>query len=207
MAASIALHAVVVPSLNAVESEHPSCAAALNAIKIALEKAEEKNPGVVHELVDAILESEQSKGGEDSIDKLLRVANTEIADYVFKESTPELKNLAARSKTLKGVLAKVPEAIADRPKFLTLIREIATAIKATLEGVSAVFQNNSKLLGGKASTLEVDKKVFVRVSKSFSETLKRFFKDGKRDNVLRAAHRLINQTNRLLRTIKIATES
>lgn len=74
-----------------------------------------------------------------------------LPDYIFKESTPELKNLATRSKSLKSVLAKVPEAIADRPKFLTLIREIATAIKATLEGVSAVFQNNAKLLGGKAS--------------------------------------------------------
>ena len=33
---------------------------------------------MVHELIDAILESEQSKGGEDSVEKLLRVANREI---------------------------------------------------------------------------------------------------------------------------------
>ena len=51
-------------------------------------------------------------------------------------------------------------------------------------------------------TLEQQKKAFVRVSKSFSETLKRYFKDGKKDAVLRAAHRLVNQTNLLCRTVK-----
>jgi hypothetical protein len=33
-------------------------------------------------LIDAILESEQSKGGEDSVEKLLRVANRDIAGMV-----------------------------------------------------------------------------------------------------------------------------
>jgi len=55
-----------------------------------------------------------------------------------------------------------------------------------------------------SQALEGHKKVFVRVSKSFSETLKRFFKDGKKDFVLRSAHRLVNQTNLLLRNIKLA---
>ena len=42
-----------------VETEDPGAVAALNSIKVALEKAEEGNPGIVHELIDCILESEQ----------------------------------------------------------------------------------------------------------------------------------------------------
>ena len=100
--------------------------------------------------------------------------------------------------------ATVPEQIPDRTKFLAIIRTIAGNIKDLLESASAVFSNNGSVLGTYVSTLEGQKKVFVRVSKSFSETLKRFFKDGKKETVLRSAHRLINQTNLLQRTIKIA---
>jgi programmed cell death protein 10 len=98
----------------------------------------------------------------------------------------------------------VPEQIEDRTKFLGIIRTIAGNIKDVLETVSEVFTKNTALLGSKDKVLEGHKKVFVRVSKSFSETLKRFFKDGKKDAVLRSAHRLINQTNLLQRTIKTA---
>lgn len=58
----------------------------LNLTRPCLHQAEEKNPGVVHELIDAILESEQSKGGEDSVEKLLRVANRDIAGMVTAPS-------------------------------------------------------------------------------------------------------------------------
>ena len=51
------------------------------------------------------------------------------ADYVFPEKTPELRALSERAKKLKGILARVPAEIVDRPKFLALIREVAVAIK------------------------------------------------------------------------------
>eukprot|EP00040_Diaphanoeca_grandis_P018735 m.98554 g.98554 ORF g.98554 m.98554 type:complete len:208 (-) comp27079_c1_seq1:114-737(-) len=207
MAASIALHAVVIPSLDAVESQDPSCAAAVNSIKNALEKAEERNPGIVHELIDAILESEQSKGGEESIEKLLRVANKDIKAYTFSESTPELKELGTQARLLKSILSRIPDEINDRTKFLSLLREIASCIKSTLESISAVFKLNGSLIQAEHSALELKKKVFVRVSKSFSETLKRYFKDGRKDAVLRSAHRLINQTNSILLTLKKVLEN
>lgn len=206
MAASIALHAVVAPSLQAVETADPSMSAAINSIRVALEKAEAANPGVVHELIDAILESEQAKGGEESIEKLLRQAGKEIEAYKFPENSATLKTLGSESRGLKVILAKIPEEINDRTKFLALIREVAAKIKVTLEAVSAVYKSDAKAIATEMSTLESKKKIFVRVSKSFSETLKRYFKDGKKDAVLRSAHRLTNQTNSLLLTLKKALD-
>eukprot|EP00051_Salpingoeca_urceolata_P027296 m.480861 g.480861 ORF g.480861 m.480861 type:complete len:208 (-) comp21974_c0_seq1:176-799(-) len=204
MAASIALHAVVFPSFDAVESADPSTLAALQSIRSALEKAEAANPGLTHELVDAILESEQSKGGTDSTEKLLRIAAQDIEDYRIPDKTPELKALSEKSKTLKSILSTIPEQISDRTKFLGIIRDIAAAIKDLLDSVNTVADKNSDLIASQKQPLEAQKKVFVRGSKSFSDTLKRYFKDGRADDVFRSAHRLINQTNMLLRTIRTA---
>ena len=88
-----------------VETEDPAAAAALNIIRVALEKAEEANPGVVHELVDAILESEQAKGGEESISKLLRIAGRDLPEYDFDTLKPLKKGEVA-----KLVLAFEPSA-------------------------------------------------------------------------------------------------
>jgi len=198
------LHAVVVPSLKAVETQDSSAVAALNAIRVALEKAEEANPGLVHDLIDHILESEQSKGGEDSIEKLLRVADKDLDEYKIPETTPELKNLRVKASGLKKILSVIPEHIVNRQQFLSTIKGIAGTIKEMLEAVSTVFSKNSAMLGSQMQPLEQHKKVFVRQAKSFSETLKRFFKDGKKDAVLRSAHRLVNQTNLILKTIKTA---
>jgi hypothetical protein len=90
-----------------VETEDPGAAAALNIIRVALEKAEEANPGVVHELVDAILESEQAKGGEESISKLLRIAGRDLPEYNFDAKTKELEAFKAKSGSLKSILVSL----------------------------------------------------------------------------------------------------
>ena len=123
-------------------------------------------------------------------------------DYKVPTKTAELKALAGKAQSLRGVLSQIPEQIEDRTKFLANIRSIASTIKELLEATAAVSANNGKQLGSNGPALEQQKKAFVRVSKSFSETLKRYFKDGKKDAVLRAAHRLVNQTNLLCRTVK-----
>eukprot|EP00052_Salpingoeca_macrocollata_P016059 m.128724 g.128724 ORF g.128724 m.128724 type:complete len:270 (+) comp19906_c0_seq2:472-1281(+) len=205
-AASIALHAVVFPSLTAVESADPSAAALLQSIRTALEKAEAAVPGITHEFVDHVLESEQAKGGVDSIEKLLRVSAQDLDLYRISTKTPELTALDATSKKLKAILASIPDQIADRTKFLGIIRDIAAAIKDVLDSVNSVAANNEALLMSHKQALDQQKKVFIRGSKSFSDTLKRYFKDGKADHVYRSAHRLVNQINMLLRTIKVAME-
>lgn len=74
-------------------------------------QAEEANPGLVHELIDAILESEQSKGGEESIEKLVRAAKNELPAYSFPGKTDGLRGVKARAQSLKTILSTIPDEI------------------------------------------------------------------------------------------------
>jgi len=51
------------------------------------------------------------------------------------------------------------------------------------------------------------KKEFIKYSKNFSNTLKAYFRDSKRDEVYTAANHLLIQTDYLLRTIKLYCET
>jgi len=51
------------------------------------------------------------------------------------------------------------------------------------------------------------KKEFIKYSKNFSNTLKAYFRDSKRDDVYIAANHLLVQTDYLLRTIKLYCET
>jgi programmed cell death protein 10 len=99
-------------------------------------QAEAGNPGLAHEFVDHLLDAAQSKGGADITEKLLRAANTDIQgtpraalllhtkavrlnagcgpgptprlDYRLEGKTPELTELATKTKALKVSLTRVP---------------------------------------------------------------------------------------------------
>ena len=77
------------------------------------------------------------------------------------------------------ILSTIPDSIGDRPKFLGMIRDIASAIKDLLDAFNEATAKNGALLDKRKSELENHKREFVRASKNFSDTLKKFFKDGK----------------------------
>lgn len=101
------------------------------------------------------------------------------ADYEIPPKTQELKNLIASAQALKGILSGIPDQIEDRTQFLSIIRNIASAIKNVLDSINAVSTENAALVKSQKNNLETNKKKFVRGSKTFSDTLKAFFKDGK----------------------------
>jgi len=101
------------------------------------------------------------------------------ADYEIPPKTQELKNLIASAQALKGILSGIPDQIEDRTQFLSIIRNIASAIKNVLDSINAVSTENAALVKSQKKNLETNKKKFVRGSKTFSDTLKAFFKDGK----------------------------
>lgn len=89
------------------------------------------------------------------------------------------------------MLSNIPDQISDRTKFLGIIRDIAASIKEMLDAANLCCTNNEALLASQKAvsfcwwfyltekTIELQKKNFVRGSKSFSDTLKGYFKDGR----------------------------
>jgi programmed cell death protein 10 len=116
----------------------------------------------------------------------------------------EFQELNLRSKNLKRILSRIPDDINEKREFLETIKEIASAIKKTLDSVSNTYQYFKTIDGRQA--LENEKKEFIKYSKHFSNTLKAYFRDNKRDDVYIAANYLIIQTDYLLRTIKYYCE-
>ena len=186
------------------QEKNPSFEAAVESIKQALEKAESSNPGMSHDFVDLILEKTQSKGGMDLTEKLLREAHRDVDLYSIDGRTTELTDLSNKSKALKQILSTIPDEVQNRTRFLGIIRRIAESIKEMLDAVNSVATNNADLIASKAEELQQQRKLFVRGSKRFSDTLKQYFTDNKVHNLFRSAHRLINETNSLMRTVKEA---
>ncbi|UJR23723.1 hypothetical protein I4U23_026703 [Adineta vaga] len=114
---------------------------------------------------------------------------------------PEFHELNLRTKNLKRILSRIPDDINEKREFLETIKEIASAIKKTLDSVSNTYQYLKTSDGRQA--LENEKKEFIKSSKNFSNTLKAYFRDNQRDDVYIAANHLLVQTDYLLRTIKI----
>ncbi len=120
-------------------------------------------------------------------------------------SEKEFQELNHRSNSLKRILSRIPDDINEKREFLETIKEIASAIKKTLDSVSNTYQYFKTLDGRQA--LENEKKEFIKYSKHFSNTLKAYFRDSNRDDVYIAANYLLIQTDYLLRTIKLYCET
>ncbi|KAJ1059252.1 hypothetical protein K5549_008053 [Capra hircus] len=115
------------------------------------------------------------------------------------EKKPEFQDLNERAQALKQILSKILDEINDRVRFLHTIKDIPSAIKEFLDTVNNVFK---KYQFQNRRALEHQKKEFVKYSKSFSDTLKTYFKNSKAINIFLSANRLIHQTNLILQTFR-----
>uniref|UniRef100_A0A8C6VUQ7 Programmed cell death 10b n=1 Tax=Nothobranchius furzeri TaxID=105023 RepID=A0A8C6VUQ7_NOTFU len=158
---------------------------------------DEENPGLTQDIIMKILEKKNVQ--INFTESLLRMAADDVEEFMIDRPEQEFQDVNEKARALKHILSKIPDEINDRVRFLQTIKDIASAIKDLLDSVNAAIKRHQYQT---RRPLEHQKKEFVKYSKSFSDTLKTYFKDGKAINVFISANRLIHQTNLILQTFK-----
>ncbi|XP_046853136.1 programmed cell death protein 10-like [Xenia sp. Carnegie-2017] len=201
---NLALNALLIPAIKETAKCHHVDQTILDRIQGAFQKAELQAPGVCQDFVSAILKQESIPHNMNEI--LLLLSEKEIDALFIDRPEPGFQTLNKKAQKLKKTLCQIPKEIHDRSKFLQAIKEIASSIKELLDSVNDVLKSyitTGRMMEHKRN-LEFHKKEFVKYSRSFSDTLKRYFKDSKEDSVYYSANKLISQTNSIIQEFQRA---
>ena len=151
-------------------------------------KAEKENPGLTQDIIMKILEEKCVE--VNFTESLLQMAADDVEEYMIEQPEPEFQDLNKKAQALKQILSEIPDEINGRVRFLQTIKDTASAVKELLDTVNNVFK---KYQYQDSRARKHQKKEFVKYSKSFTDTLKTYFKDGKAINVFISANQLIHQ--------------
>ncbi|XP_072034361.1 programmed cell death protein 10-like isoform X1 [Amphiura filiformis] len=195
---SLPLHIILFPILD--ELQHTDLSAA-QTLRAAFSKVEQKNPGFSQDFVNGILKNKSPS--VDLTESLLKLAAYDSEEYRITLARARVPQLNEQARRLKLILARLPDEANDRPQFLQTIKDIASAIKDLLEAVNVVFKNNEAFRRPEHKRpFHKRKSAFFTSSKLFSESLKKYFKDGNIRHVYSCALQLVRDTNAILVLLK-----
>ncbi|XP_067879618.1 programmed cell death protein 10-like [Heterodontus francisci] len=193
---SMALYTVMYPVFSELEQEVSSAAA--QTLKAVFTKAEMKNPGLCQDLLLKILEQETVDVDVSYTEALLRMSQLDAAGPLDENSKQEdLSELREKGRALRNVLSEIADSINNRKQFIKTVRESAVAIKNMLNTCSEVIK---RVPPPTRQELDERKKEFVIASRTFSDTLKKYFRDHRNSDVIVGALSLIHQINLLVQT-------
>lgn len=191
---SAALHHVLFPLIDEVfrgDTEN-TC----NHLKQAFVKAERLGSGFSYDFVHGVIPKHGSNVHQ--TEALLRLAARPCPEYRIGRQQPEFIRLEERAVILKRMLCKIPDDISlEKHVFLERIKETAAAIRDFLDTVSEVLRFYGRDREAR-KMLDYHKKDFIKYSRSFSDTLKLYFRDQRSHSVFASADRLVKQTNTIL---------
>eukprot|EP00127_Corallochytrium_limacisporum_P002318 Clim_evm106s109 gene=Clim_evmTU106s109 len=204
-AGSVALDHIIIPTLLTFTTADERSMTQIREIGSIFEEAERSNRGFTKQFLQACVK----EGGLDLkvSDVLQNIYNKEQA-----KSTSVSGDAAENAKSTVQLLAyklcttltKIQDQFNDRSIFLSTIKNIASMIKDLLEAVNAQLLNEGRDGQSRAfspadrKTIDEKKKAFILTSKTFSESLKDYFKRGNPQVVITAANDLIKTTNSLV---------
>jgi len=190
---SAALHHVLFPLIEEVCHSDPATG---NQLKQAFVKAERLGPNFSNDFIHGVIPKHGANVHQ--TEALLRLAARPCTEYRIGRQQHEFIRLEERATILKRMLCKIPDDITmEKQAFLERIKDTASAIRDFLEAISDVLRFYSRDRDARRQ-LDYHKKDFIKYSKSFSDTLKLYFRDQKSHSVFNSADRLVKQTNTIL---------
>ncbi|CAJ0955507.1 unnamed protein product, partial [Mesorhabditis belari] len=192
------IYSGVLERMRKTRANDTTAQAALQKIRVALKACDQASPGFLYDFTKSLL----TEGGlEINMQEAFLRLQGNASDEDLKIPIPEVREfreLSDRAIMLRRVLARVPEEMTDRRRFLETIKEIASSIKKLLEATNATLQIVPE---SAQHAVEKRKREFVHYSKQFSNTLKDYFRDQNALQVSISANRLIFQTQLIIRTV------
>jgi len=116
---SVPLHIGLFPVLD--ELQKTSDSTTIQILKETFSEAEKKIPGFTQELLNGIIQKE-SPNEVNFTKSLLRMSGEDSREYRLRYEHEDFKKLANQAKYLKQILARIPNEMKDRPRFLQTIK-------------------------------------------------------------------------------------
>ncbi|XP_078062979.1 programmed cell death protein 10-like isoform X1 [Mustelus asterias] len=190
---TMALYTVMYPVFSELEEVHSAAAQNLKAI---FTEAEMKTPGLCQELLLKLLEQESVDLDVSYTEALLRMSGQDAQGPLDQgEEREELSELRKKGRALRNILSSIADDINEKKRFMLTIRVSAVAIKDLLTTVSDMIKEFPPSMH---QDLIHRRREFLIASKSFSDTLKKYFRDHRSSSVIVGALNLVHQINSLV---------